>query len=65
MRRASSGLQDAMLRIFRETVWDAPGRAAAVEANLLVILVAALRLAARADEDSKPESPGVAGGAFP
>jgi AraC family transcriptional regulator, transcriptional activator of pobA len=48
----ASGLQDAMLRIFHETVWDAPCHAAAVEANLLVILVAALRLAVRADEGS-------------
>ena len=44
----ASGLHDAMARLFHETVWDAPGHASAVEGHLLVILVAALRLAQNA-----------------
>lgn len=51
----ASGLRDAMARLFHETVWDAPGHAAAVEGHLLVVLVAALRLAQHAGA-----SPGLA-----
>ncbi len=39
------GLNEAFLRISHETAWDAPGHGAAIQAQLLIILVAALRLA--------------------
>ena len=54
----ASGLHDALLRIFHETVWDAPGHAAAVEAYLLIILVAVMRLTtqAQADVEAGPQA---------
>ena len=39
-----SQVADALVRLGRELVWTAPGRAAAVEAQLLTLLVEALRL---------------------
>jgi AraC family transcriptional activator of pobA len=44
-----SRLAEALTRLGRELVWTAPGRAAAVEAQLLTLLVEALRLLIQAD----------------
>jgi len=48
------GLGEAFLRISHESAWNAPGHGAAIRAHLLIILVAALRLAARGGELSAP-----------
>jgi AraC family transcriptional activator of pobA len=47
----STGLGNAFARLAHEAVWDAPGHDAAVEAHLLVILVAALRLGRQTEDE--------------
>ncbi len=46
----SGGIAGRLVDLARELVWSAPGHAAAVDAYLLMVLVAALRLRARTQE---------------
>ena len=48
LRRDAQVMTEALARLGRELVWTAPGRAAAVEAHLLTLLVEALRLLVQA-----------------
>jgi AraC family transcriptional activator of pobA len=53
---AATGLSEALTRLSHEAAWNAPGHDAAVEAHLLIILVAALRLAS-GGQGRNPPSP--------
>jgi AraC family transcriptional activator of pobA len=49
-----NGLEDRLQRLAQELVWNAPGYASAIEAHLLGLLVAALRLAHYAVRPAAP-----------